>query len=216
MKGGMPWNFREVFHDKMKACEARRSTFVMFGDWETWRSGFASDQTAEDGERYDSFCSTCIDWANAMGMSTRWLRFKDLQQYFGETLPLDADGWHFLKQARQPLRQIMHSIGLPTTEPSPVPQLCVIEDKPRAAAAPSSIAISISISISIYISISISISTSIAILCPHLCLCRYLHLYLYQFSTSTSISIYTPISIPISISTSTSKLQILTEDPTAY
>lgn len=108
VKGDLAWNFegnlRTVLLELKSKCETL--TFVLFGDWETWRAGFC-DKSEEDGNRYDTFCVRCLTVANEISQKTVWIRNDQLQH-----LDKTSDGWHFAASAKEGLQDILSSLGV--------------------------------------------------------------------------------------------------------
>ena len=109
-KGSLPSNFNEKVAEALQywGAWADEVTFVVWGDWATWREGFLQDQP-DDGDHYDEFCRHCFEFArdfHAVQVHAVWLRHDDvghLRLY---------DGWHIAAEAKHDLQAVLRRLGV--------------------------------------------------------------------------------------------------------
>lgn len=94
--------------EKFQALRAQTHgnlTFVLWGEWETWRSGF-SQASDEDGEQYARHCRILVRTAGRVCDEALWIRGEELNSQPA------YDGWHFDDAAKTFLQQRLQDMSV--------------------------------------------------------------------------------------------------------
>ena len=116
VKGSLPHDFDQTFKEKLLAicASSQETTFVLWGDWDTWKSGFKNDQTDEDGARYNEYGTQLVKIASSVCNKVIWVKGDLINE-----LPKTTDAWHFLADAKTPLQALLKKMDVVVEETAP-------------------------------------------------------------------------------------------------
>ena len=110
VKGALPHDFDEVVREKFRQLRSLvhgSMTFVLCGEWSTWRNGFHEDCDSSSGDRYNSFCEQLLAIARCSFDRVIWLHGGEFAG-----MPRTDDQWHFTMESKEALRHLLSCQGV--------------------------------------------------------------------------------------------------------